>query len=80
MAARFYPHVLIVLGANLTQLECTAHFAVQLVLLLRHGYVVLGGGLYGPRQVRIDGPPVWVHVAAERTHILNNRYDVIKHE
>ena len=36
VAARLYPDVLAVLGADLAQLERGAHLAVQLVLLLGH--------------------------------------------
>lgn len=64
MTARFDPDVLVVLGADLTQLERAPHFAVQFVLLLRHRDVVLEGTLHGERQIRIVGLPVRKQIEA----------------
>lgn len=36
MSARFNANVLIILGADLAQLECGAHLTVEFVLLLRY--------------------------------------------
>lgn len=58
VAARFDPDVLVVLGADLAQLERAPHLTVQLVLLLRHRDVVLEGTLHGKRQIRVVGLPV----------------------
>lgn len=65
MSARFYPHVFIVLGADLTQLECATHLAIQFVLLRRHLYVLLRRWLYGPCQIWIYISTVWIQVAAK---------------
>ena len=62
MAARFDPHVLVVLGAYLAQLESGAHFAVELVLLLSDLDVLLTRVLNRRRQIRVDVPTVGVQV------------------
>lgn len=66
MPARLYPHVLIVLGADLAQLERAAHLAVQFVLLRCHLYVLLRCRLHRPRQVWIYISTVWIQVATKR--------------
>lgn len=53
MTAGLDLHVLVVLGADLAQLESGAHLAVQLVLLLGR----LGGGGGAVRKQR--GPTAW---------------------
>jgi len=67
--ARFYPHVLVMLGAYFTQLECATHLAVQFVLLRCHFDVLLRRRLHRPRQVRIDVSAVGVQVTAN--HIFH---------
>ena len=59
---RLYPDVFGVLRADLAELEGWAHLAVELVLLLRHSHVVLGGGLDRPGEVGVDTPAVRVEI------------------
>ena len=67
MATRFYPDVLVILGADLTQLEGGAHLTVQLVLLLSHLDVLVVRVLYQETQVRVHVPPIGVQVARKDT-------------
>lgn len=62
MAARFYPDILVVLRADLAQLEGAPHLAVQLVLFLRDRYVILGRGLVRPGQIRIHRPSIGIQI------------------
>ena len=73
MPTRLYPDVLVVLGADLTQLEGGSHLTVQLVLLLRHLYMVLLRVLDQETQVRIDRPPVRVFETETRGCKCSNR-------
>lgn len=62
--AWFYPNVLIVLRTNFTQLECTSHFTVQLVLFLGDCYVVFGCLLHRPRKVGVYRPAIGIQITA----------------
>ena len=69
MPARLKPHVLVVLGADLAQLECGAHLAVQLVLLLGHLNVVFGFVGSQGADVGVHHPTVGIQVAASTCQI-----------
>ena len=62
MAAGFDSDVFAVFCANFAKLECRSHLAVKLVLLLGHFYVVLGGSLNCPAQVRVNAPTIRVKI------------------
>jgi len=66
VTARLDAHVLVVFGADLAQLEGGAHFAVELVLLLRHLDVILGRGRHRVAQVRIHRTAVRIQVTANK--------------
>ena len=53
MTARLDPDVFAVFGAYFAQLKRGSHFAIQLVLLLRHLDVVFRGGSYGFGKVGV---------------------------
>ena len=58
MSAWLDPHILVILRADLTQLESGAHFTVEFVLLLGHLDMLLVGRLNGGGKIRIDIAPV----------------------
>ena len=64
MPARLQADVLVVLGADLAELEGGAHLAVEFVLLLRHRDVLVGR-VGQERQVRVDVATVRVQVAVD---------------
>ena len=72
MSTRLYPDVFGVLCADLAELEGGAHLTVELVLLLGHPYVVLGGGLDSPGEVRVN-------TAAVRIEVTTTQYSVTAH-
>lgn len=61
MAARLDANVLVVLCTDFAQLEGASHLAVKLVLLLRHGDMILERTLHGKREVRV----VWLAVGVQ---------------
>lgn len=63
MAARFELDIFIVLRADLAELECRAHLAVDLVLLRRDLHVTFRRRLKRVAQVGVDGATVGVEVA-----------------
>ena len=65
MSAGLDPHVLVVLGADLAELEGGAHLTVELVLLLRHLNVVLGEVRYQEAQVGVHRTTVRIQVATQ---------------
>lgn len=67
MTARFYPHIFVIFCAYFTQLESTAHLAVQLVLFLCNRDVILLARLHCPWQVRIIGTTIRVQITNATT-------------
>ena len=61
-------YVLVVLGADLTQLERRSHLTVDFILLLRHLHVVLGYIRDQWWQVGVRVLTIWVQVATVKTH------------
>ena len=62
VSARLYSDIFTILCTNFAKLEGGAHLTVELVLLLGHSHVVLGGGLDCPGEVGVDAPTVRVEI------------------